>query len=119
MLKRNENGETVGRIAAVGDRDSVLAFKAVGLDVFPVSDPEEAEAVLKREAGKYAVIFVTEQIAMNLEAFLARYKTKPYPAIIPVPSGEGSNGFGMDGVRKDVERAVGADILFKSGEDKI
>ena len=26
------------RIAVIGDKDSVLAFKAVGMDVYPVED---------------------------------------------------------------------------------
>ena len=34
------------------------------------------------------------------------------PAIIPIPDRTGSSGKGMENVRKSVERAVGADILF-------
>ena len=28
------------KIAVMGDRDSVMGFKVLGLDVFPVTDPE-------------------------------------------------------------------------------
>ena len=35
------------------------------------------------------------------------------PAIIPIPGIEGSLGLGISNVKKSVERAVGADILFK------
>lgn len=101
-----------GRIAVVGDKDSVLAFRALGLEVFPVADREEAEQTVKTLAKDFAVIFVTEQVAAEIGALLQRYKTRPYPAVIPIPSGEGSNGFGMDGIKKDVEKAIGADILF-------
>ena len=42
-----------------------------------------------------------------------RYKTAQIPAIIPIPGREGSLGLGIASVKKSVERAVGADILFK------
>lgn len=101
-----------GRIAVVGDKDSVLAFKALGLEVFPVNTTEEAETTVKQLAREFAVIFITEQVAQQIGHLISRYKTRPYPAVIPIPSSEGSSGFGMDGIRKDVEKAIGADILF-------
>ena len=45
-----------------------------------------------------------------------QYKDSRLPAIIPVPNKDGSLGIGMTNVRKSVERAVGADILF-GGEE--
>ena len=102
------------RIAVIGDKDSVLAFKAVGMDVYPVEDLAEAEKTVKILARDYAVIFVTEEIAEKAQDILGRYKSRPYPAIIPIPSNKGSNGVGMAGVKADVEKAIGADILFNS-----
>lgn len=40
------------------------------------------------------------------------YVDKRLPAIIPIPDKDGSLGIGMESVKKAVERAVGADILF-------
>lgn len=34
------------------------------------------------------------------------------PAIIPIPGVDGNFGIGIANVKKSVERAVGADILF-------
>ena len=52
------------KIAVVGDRDTVLAFKSLGVDVFPVLNEREANFTITRLANEnYAVIFVTEQIA--------------------------------------------------------
>ena len=100
------------RIAVLGDKDSVLGFKALGLDTFPVERVEEAAAVLHRIAKEnYAVIYVTETLAVELEHDIARYKDELTPAIILIPGKEGSLGIGMDNVKTAVERAVGADIL--------
>ena len=100
-------------IAVVGDKDSVLAFKAIGLEVYPVDSAEEAEERVKKLARTHSVIFLTDRIAEKIEPLIARYKARPYPVVVPIPSAEGSSGFGMKGVRANVEKAIGADILFE------
>ena len=50
---------------------------------------------------------------MELEDEIARYKDSPRPAVICIPGREGTTGYGMANVKSAVERAVGADILFK------
>ncbi len=100
------------KIAVLGDRDSVLGFKALGLDVYPAETVEEARATLHRIAREdYAVIYLTERFAAQMEAEIARYKDELTPAIILIPGKEGSFGIGMANIKKAVERAVGADIL--------
>jgi len=100
------------KIAALGDKDSVLGFKALGLDVFPADSADQAKEILHKLAKlNYAVIYLTEQLAARMEAEVARYKDELTPAIILIPGKEGSLGIGMAGVKRAVERAVGADIL--------
>ncbi len=100
------------KIAALGDRDSVMGFKALGLDVFPAGSAEDARAILHRLAKEdYAVVYLTEGFAAQMEADIARYKDELTPAVILIPGKEGSLGIGMRNIKKAVERAVGADIL--------
>ena len=100
------------KIAVMGDMDSVLGFKALGLEVCPVSTPEEGHEALHRMAKEnYAIIYMTEQLASKLGGDIQRYKDALTPAIILIPGKEGSLGIGMANVTKSVERAVGADIL--------
>ena len=100
------------KIAVLGDRDSTLGFKALGLEVRPVSTPEEGREALHRMAKEnFAVIYVTEQLASQLSADIAHDKDSLTPAIILIPGKEGSLGIGMANVTTAVERAVGADIL--------
>ena len=101
-----------GKIAVVGDKDLILAFKAISMEVFCANTKEEGEAIIKKLAKTHSVIFVTENLAEQMDSLLAKYKTKAYPAIIPIPDGGKSNGYGMQGVKADVERAIGTDILF-------
>ena len=100
------------KIAVMGDQDSVMGFKALGLDVCPVSDPEEGRVALHKLAKEnYAIIYMTEQLASQIPAEVDRYKDALTPAIILIPGKEGSLGIGMANVKSAVERAVGADIL--------
>lgn len=105
------------KIGVIGDRESILGFKALGLAVFPCDKADEAKKVLKKIAGEeFAIIYVTEQLYQYMGDVIADYAEQKLPAIIPVPSKDGSLGIGIQGVKKSVERAVGADILF--GGDK-
>lgn len=100
------------QIAVIGDRDSVLGFKALGLSVYPADTPDEARTTLHRLAReRCGVIYLTESLALPLEGDIARYKDAVTPAIILIPGKEGGLGLGMSNLKKSVERAVGADIL--------
>ena len=97
------------RIAVIGDPDSVLGFKALGMEVCPAEDVEQARQAIHRMAKEnYAILYLTEQLAAQLQPEIARYQD---PAIILIPGKEGSLGIGMANVTNAVERAVGADIL--------
>lgn len=104
------------KIAVLGDRDSVLGFKALGLDTFFAEDGDQARQVLHRLArpapggAEYAIIYVTEQLASVLTAEINKYKTSVTPAIILIPGKGGSLGLGAQALQSAVERAVGADI---------
>ncbi len=101
------------KIGVVGDRASIVGFRAVGLTVFPCENAEDAKKVVHKLAkDDFAIIYVTEGLAAEIPEIVDRYKDSMLPAIIPIPNKDGSTGAGMDNVRKAVERAVGADILF-------
>ena len=101
------------KIGVIGGRESVLGFKAVGLDVFAAGDHEEAEKILRRLVKEdYAIIYITEILARDMTEEIDKYKDSRLPAIISIPGKEGASGEGMRSVSKAVERAVGADILF-------
>mgnify|MGYP002601349318 FL=1 len=99
------------RIAVIGDPDSVLGFKALGMEVCPAEDVEQARQAIHRMAKEnYAILYLTEQLAAQLQPEIARYQDALTPAIILIPGKEGSLGIGMANVKTAVERAVGADI---------
>ena len=91
---------TTYRIAVIGSWESVMGFRALGLETYPVTAPEEARETIRElaKSGDCGIIYLTEQLAKDLPDVLDRYK-------------EGSLGIGMNNIQQSIQRAVGADIL--------
>ena len=101
------------RIAVVGEKESVLGFKAVGFEVFETGSPREAEETVRRLAREgCGIIFVTEQTLAPILSVMDDYKDRQTPAIIPIPDSHGTSGVAMANIKANVEKAIGADILF-------
>ncbi len=104
-------------IAVIGDKDSILCFRAVGVLTFPVTDPSEARAVVRRLfQEKVSVIFITERVAKGLMDLIDELARETLPSIVLIPDNRGSLGQGMERIRQTVTRAVGADIFGKDEE---
>ena len=103
------------KIGVIGSRDAVTCFSAVGYVAIEVDSPEDAAHWLNRMAhsGEYGVIFITENFASRIEETVSAYREQTLPAIVSIPDGSGSSGYGMNSLRRAVTRAVGADILDK------
>lgn len=102
----------MSKIAVVGDNDSILSFKAVGLEIFPCENGEDGKKIIDKLAYKqYSVIFVTENIASEIKDTIDRYDKKIVPAVILIPSSQGSLGIGLKKISDNVEKAVGVNIL--------
>lgn len=120
------------KIAIVGSRETILGFKALGVE--PVYANESAEALeelfaLKGERvesggarpdgpvgresrNKYAIVFVMEDLMTDITPDdYKKLTSDPLPAFIPLPSHLGSTGYGLKKLKGIVERAVGMDIL--------
>ena len=102
------------KIAVVGGAETVMGFKALGLEACPVANTEEARETLRRltkDSEDYAIIYVEENLAQELQHEINKFKDVPKPAIILIPGREGPLGLGQTALKEAVERAVGSDIL--------
>lgn len=102
------------KIAVIGGRETVMGFKALGLETYPVLDAAEATQTLRkltRESEDYAIIYIEENLAEQLANEINKFKDSPTPAIILIPGREGSLGLGLSALNAAVERAVGTNIL--------
>ncbi len=104
------------KIAVIGGPDTVIGFKALGLDTFPVWEASEAHRLFREltkpdRPDEYAIIYLEERLAEPLKADIDRFKDSPSPAVILIPGKDGSLGLGQSALQAAVERAVGANIL--------
>lgn len=102
------------KIGVMGGPDTVIGFKALGLDTFAVDSKDEAKRIMNKITdadSEYAIIYLEENLADALKNEIKRVKDKPTPAVILIPGREGSIGLGQSALKAAVERAVGTNIL--------
>ncbi|MBP2098105.1 V-type ATP synthase subunit F [Enterococcus rivorum] len=100
------------KIGVIGDRDSVMPFKLFGFEVtYAVSSRQIRETIERMAEEKFGVIFITEDAAKLAIETIERYKVEVTPAIILIPSHNGTSGIGRQEVQDNVEKAIGQNIL--------
>jgi V/A-type H+-transporting ATPase subunit F len=102
------------KIAVIGGRETVMGFKALGLEACPVANADEARETfrrLTRDTEEYAIIYIEETLALALQNDIDKFKDSPTPAVILIPGREGPMGLGQSALKAAVERAVGTNIL--------
>ena len=104
------------RIAAFGERDIMLIFKAAGIDVLPVTadmkDTAEVEKKLKELVKEgYGIIFMTETIALKLDRLIRGYVDEMVPSIVVIPGLGERNNYAVSNLRRAIIKAVGVDIM--------
>ena len=104
-------------IAIIGDRDSVLAFKALGVKTFfwnedTASTHEEwADALNEIIKQDFKIIFITEDFHSKCRERIEELYYRVFPVIIAIPNNKGSKKYGFEIVRRLVARAIGTDIF--------
>ena len=95
------------KIAVIGGRDTVMGFRALGLETYPAAEAAEAGHILRRltrENDDYAIIYIEENLAAELAHEIDKFKDRPTPAVILIPGREGSMGLGQSAL-KEIGRA--------------
>ncbi|MGI6743179.1 MAG: V-type ATP synthase subunit F [Eubacteriales bacterium] len=111
MQENKAHDATPNGIAVIGDLDSIIGFMAVGFDVRECSSAEEARTALLDCAKSCAIIFISEKYARQIEDTLNSFSSSPFPAVIPLPTESGTDGWSADRLKRIVEKAVGSNII--------
>ncbi|MDR1821853.1 MAG: V-type ATP synthase subunit F [Oscillospiraceae bacterium] len=102
------------KIGVIGSSDTVLGFRALGLNTFAADTEDEARRTLREitaEGGGYAIIYIEEHLHTALAKDIAEFADKITPAIIAVPGRGGSTGKSLRSLEDAVLRAVGSNIF--------
>ncbi|MBE7087004.1 MAG: V-type ATP synthase subunit F, partial [Clostridiales bacterium] len=94
-----------GKMAIIGDGDGAMVFVACGVDAYSATTPAEVENLIKKLAKEYQVIFITDVLAKQVDEVIKRYNSVAYPVILSIPGKAGSNGYGIEGLKKAMDKA--------------
>ncbi|MBR3696875.1 MAG: V-type ATP synthase subunit F [Clostridia bacterium] len=102
------------KVAVIGDKESILGFSAIGIDIFPAYNEQEAKQIIHDlEAQNYGIIYITEKLSLLINDEIEKYRAKYIPAIITIPGNSGSLNIGTNKVKEYARKAIGVDIVFK------
>ncbi|MCK5133431.1 MAG: V-type ATP synthase subunit F [Candidatus Sabulitectum sp.] len=101
-----------GRTAFIGDADSVLGFRALGVETYTPESGSEAVKIFKSLVKeKVSVIMITEDMLDHLQSEVDEVVSMPIPAVVVLPGVSGSKHRGEDTIRNLIIRAVGVDLM--------
>jgi len=101
-------------IVAIGLKDQVTGFEGVGVKSEPIQVEAEFEKTLREVVRRTSVeiVLVTETFAENDNArAIKQARAASGKVIIVIPDHHGSKGLAYTELRRDVERALGVDLL--------
>jgi len=101
-------------IALIGDEVSILGFKALGIEVFPLKNPEEAEETFKKIKKEFNLIFITESFAKNILGLIEEI-SKERSCLVTIIPDLRTKGVARQRLRLLAKKAAGIDI-FKEKE---
>lgn len=105
----------MGKLAAVGDKDVILAFGALGFKTFFETTKQKIEErIAKLEEEGYSLILITQTEYKLVEEALAKYDSVPYPIILSIPDGREKEGESINKIIKNMEKAVGSSAALKN-----
>jgi V/A-type H+-transporting ATPase subunit F len=101
------------KIAIIGDRDSVVGFRMVGVNesIVPKNSHETRQALLNYfRDPQMGLIIITEPLATEVEDTILELSEAPVPVILLIPDRQGSTGAYESVLKELVRRAVGIEI---------
>ena len=94
------------KIAAIGDKNIITIFKAVGAEVFACATAYKVRAALKKLCeDNYTLIFITEKEYLQSLDLLPQ---TAYPIILPIPNGVTDMKIGQQRIQSFTQKAIGA-----------
>ena len=99
------------RIAVIGERDTILPFRALGLEIVPIHPSQEVTGLVEKLLKeRVRVIFFTPDLFPFLRPIMERTRKSPVPCFIALPTAKVE--MTIERLRKLVAKAIGADLLF-------
>ncbi len=101
-----------GKIAFIGDADSVLGFRALGVETVVPKNADEARKQFARLVKeKTSIIMITEDMMDHLQDQIDETVHMAIPSVVVLPGITGTQRRGEDTIRELIIKAVGVDLM--------
>ncbi len=101
-----------GKIAFIGDADSVLGFRALGVETVVPGNADEARKQFARLVKeKTSIIMITEDMMDHLQDQIDETVHMAIPSVVVLPGIKGTQRRGEDTIRELIIKAVGVDLM--------
>ena len=103
----------MSKIVIIGEREDVLPYQSIGVEIEPVKTVAETVSALRKTAQntQVAIILITENMAEQCLDTIAEIRNKTARATTIIPTEQGSRHTSTMELNKEIARAVGIDIL--------
>ncbi|MCR4321751.1 MAG: hypothetical protein NUV74_15610 [Candidatus Brocadiaceae bacterium] len=107
----------MSKIVIIGEKEDILPYQSIGVEIEPVKTTADTVSALRKTAqnSQVSIILITENMAEQCLDTITELRSKTNKAITIIPTGQGSRRTSMIELSKEIGRAVGVDILTKTG----
>ena len=107
----------MSKIVIIGEKKDILPYQSIGVEIEPVKTIADTVAILREivQNPSVIIILITESMAEQCLDTITELRSKTAKAITIVPTEQGSKHTSMIELNKEISRAVGMDILTKTG----
>jgi V/A-type H+-transporting ATPase subunit F len=100
------------KIVIVGEKEDILPYQSIGVEIEPVKTIVETVSVLRRitQDPSVEIILITENMAEQCLNTISELRNKIQKAITIIPTQQGCNQTSTEELSKEISRAVGVDI---------
>ena len=105
------------KIVIIGEKNDILPYQSIGAEIEPVKTIVDTVSALRKTAQNpsVAIILITENMAEQCLDTITELRNKTKKAITIIPTEQGSRQISIIELSKEIGRAVGMDILTKTG----
>jgi len=105
------------KIVIIGEKEDILPYQSIGVEIEPVKTIADTVSALRKtvQNSQVAIILITENMAEQCLDTITLLRNKTDKAITIIPTEQGNRRTSMIELNKEISRAVGMDILTKTG----
>ncbi len=113
-ILKNMSGIPMSNVAIIGEKEIIIGYSLIGLKLFPVIDGNEAKIALdKCIQDNFSLVFITDDIAQLIIEEIEKYQKISPTSICILPNRIKDSGLTLKLLKKNIEKAVGTDIMFR------